>query len=1130
MSTIFEIFCRREFWCRLTCISLIILATSNRAQELPGTSGYYRFPTLHGDTLVFVAEGDLWRTSLKGGLAQRLTSHPGSETHPVLSPDGKTIAFSAEYEGPAELYTMPTEGGLPTRRTFAGGPAVAQCWTPAGEIIYETRVFSSLPDWQLAIYSPQSGQTTALPLSQASEGVVDPPGKTLYFTRQHFQGSSTKRYQGGTAQNLWKFALNATEAVPLTADFAGTSKNPMLWNGRVFFLSDRDGTMNIWSMNLEGGDLTRHTAHRGWEIKSASLSEGRIVYQLGADLHLFELATKADSIIPIRLASDLDQEREKWVKKPLIYLTAAHPSPDGDRVALTARGQIFIAPTGQGRFVNVTHDQRIRYRDGRFLPDGKSLLALSDEKGELEFFQLPANGVGKAKVLTQDGTVFRQEGLPSPDGKWIAHQDKNWNLWLLNLAEKTNRLVGTSKFNSFAELAWSPDSQWLALVSEAENTYRQILLYHLANGSMTPLTSDRVNSSSPVWSPDGKWIYFISERRLHSLVSSPWGPRAPEPFFTDSDKLYLVSLLQDGHSPFAPKDELHIADKDKTTEKKKKKNPSLPEDKNKSEAAKPGEATSTEVVVSKSKGTDSKSEETKKVPVVSIDLAGLAGRVEEIPVPPGNYRHLSANDQRLYWMAQATDPAQKPKLMTLEITNEEPKPKAALEDLTGYEMTADGKKLMIRKEDEIHVVDASEELKLKNAVDLKSWTFSFNPRDEWRQMFVESWRLMRDYFYDTNLHGVDWKAMRDKYLPVVERVTDRDELNDLIADLVGELSALHIFVFGGDSRDGTDSIKSAGLGANLSRDETQGGYRVEHVYQSDPDYPERTSPLAKPGVNLPEGTIIQAINGIPTLTAPSLFALLRNQADKQVLLTVKTGTTNQSKDIIIKPISRNEEADLRYHEWEYSRRLKVEAVGKGEIGYVHLRTMGSQDVADWARDFYPVFNRQGLIIDVRHNGGGNIDSWILEKLMRKAWFFWQARTGIPTSNMQYAFRGHAVVLCDEHTGSDGEAFTEGFRRLGLGKVIGTRTWGGEIWLSMDNILVDQGIASAAEYGVYGPEGKWLIEGHGVDPDITVDNLPHATFNGQDAQLQAALDYLQEQIRLHPAPVPPVPPYPNKALK
>jgi tricorn protease len=397
-------------------------------------------------------------------------------------------------------------------------------------------------------------------------------------------------------------------------------------------------------------------------------------------------------------------------------------------------------------------------------------------------------------------------------------------------------------------------------------------------------------------------------------------------------------------------------------------------------------------------------------------------------------------------------------------------------------------------------------------------------------MFREAWGLERDYFYDRRMNGVDWPGMLAKYQPLVDRVSDRAELSDLLSQMVGELSALHIFVRGGDLRKGKDSIAPASLGAQLARDEKAGGLRVAHIYRSDPDYPDRLAPLARPGVDVHEGDVIEAINGVPALSVPDAAILLRDTADRQVLLRVRPAPPGAARDVIVTPITPDRETGLRYDEWEYTRLTRVEELGHGHIGYVHLRAMGGGDYAEWARDFYPVFDRAGLIVDVRHNRGGNIDSWILEKLLRKAWFYWQPRVGDPYWNMQYAFRGHLVVLVDQNTASDGEAFAEGFRRLGLGKVIGTRTWGGEIWLSSSNLLVDKGIATAAENGVYGPDGEWLIEGHGVDPDIVVDNLPAATFRGGDAQLDEALRLLEDQIRTQPVPLPPAPTYPDKSLR
>ncbi|HEY3130612.1 MAG TPA: S41 family peptidase [Acidobacteriota bacterium] len=1079
-----------------TC-SFLALAESPR--------GYYRFPAIHRDTIVFSAEGDLWKVGIQGGAARRLTSHPGEESNCAISPDGTTLAFSAQYEGPSEVYTMPLDGGLPTRRTFEGEGAFVVGWTPDGKVLYTTRHFSTLPDAKLSAIDLKTGKSTLIPLSQAADGAFEPAGKTLFFTRLPFQGSSTKRYAGGTAQNLWKFTEGQPEATPLTGDYPGTSKSPMWWKGRIYFLSDRDGTMNIWSLKDDGGDLRQHTHHNGWDVKSPSLSEGRIAYQLGADLHLFDIAGESDSVLPVTLASDLDQMREKWVQKPMEYLTSAHTSPDGDRVVLTARGQVFVAPAAQGRFVEATRKKRVRYRDAAFMPDGKSILALADESAEVEFWKIPANGVGSAESLTNDAKVLRFDGVPSPDGKRIAYSDKDQQLWIYDIDQKKQTRVAVSPEDHFYDLSWSPDSQWLAYVEVASNTFPQIKLYHLPDGKITALTSDRVESYRPAWSPDGKWIYFLSDRNFQSLVSAPWGPRQPEPFFDKSAKIYLMALRKDQRSPFQPPDELHPEPKEPPKKDSEPSKPGAPA----TEAAPPSTA------------------------AVTVDLDGIQTRIFEVPIPAGNYADLSINDKRLFWTSRDTSIERKRSLVTLDINNKEITPKTLLEDIKSYELSRDGKKILVYKGDDLYVFEAASEAPAKidnKKVNLRDWTFSLDPKEEWRQMFAEAWRLERDYFYDRNMHGVQWPEMLKKYSPLIDRVTTRAELSDLIAQMVGELSALHIFVVGGDQRKGQEEVYPASLGAVLTRDENGGGYRVAHIYQSEPDFPDRISPLAKPGVDVKEGDVIESIDGISLLSVADPAVLLRNRAARQVLLHVKLAGSASGRDVIVIPVTQRQESNLRYDEWERTRRLRVEEMGKGEIGYLHLRAMGPNDIAQWARDYYPVFNRAGLIIDVRHNGGGNIDSWILEKLLRKAWFYWQPRVGNPLWNMQYAFRGHLVVLCDEWTGSDGEAFTEGFRRLGLGKVIGKRTWGGEIWLSFSNWLVDKGIASAAEIGVYGPEGRWLIEGHGVDPDITVDNLPHATFNGEDAQLQAAVKYLQEQMRSHPVATPPVPPYPNKSLK
>jgi tricorn protease len=1067
-------------------VLFVFVSVSSAASTL----GYYRYPALHGNTLIFSAEGDIWTANIQGGMARRLTTHPGEETHPAISPDGQTLAFSATYEGPTEVYTMPLGGGMPTRWTYEADSSIVVGFTPEGHLIYTTRAYATLPDPQLVTIDLKTNTKKRIPLSQASDGSYDASGQTLYFVRPGFHNNNTQRYKGGTAQNIWKFTYGQSEAQNLTTDFTGENFSPMWWNGRVYHVCERDGTWNIWSMNEEGKDLRQHTQHQGWNVKSPYLHDGRIVYQLGADIRVLDVRNDQDQHIPISLASDFDQLREKWVKEPLDYLTSAHVHPTGESVVLTARGRVFVAPVGEGRLVRASFKEGIRYRDVVFMPDGKSLLALSDESGELEFVTLPANGDGEEKSLTNDGKILRFRGYPSPDGKWIAYDDKNNNLWLLNTESKKQQKISTSQ-EGIGDISWSPDNKWLAYSQSAFNQFRQIHLHNIETGKRVPLTSDRVNSMSPAWSPDGKFIYFLSDRNLRSVVGSPWGTRQPEPYFDKPIKIYCLSLRKGDRSPFKPEDEL-----------------SEP---------------------SAKKGKQEKNE--AKEILIQIDLDNIQHRIREVPVSPGNYANLNVNDNALFWVERGGGFGSPAQLKAVKIGNKDIKVETVLEGIRSFELTADGKKLMVRRGNAFYVLDAAPRKitdTRRGEVNFRGWSFAIDVREDLRQLFIDAWRLERDYFWDPGMHGVDWDAMRDKYLPLVDRITTRRELNDLIGELVGELSALHVSVRGGDLRQGPDQIRVATLGARLERDESAGGYRIDHIYKSDPDYPDELSPLADPDLDIQEGDIITSINGQDTLSVRHPHVLIRNQAGRQVLVSIKSGETGKIRKVIVTPTGN--ESNLRYSDWEYTRRLEVEEKGKGEIGYVHLRAMGGGNITEWYRNFYPVFKRKGLIIDVRHNRGGNIDAFILEKLIRKAWFYWKPRAGSPYWNMHYAFRGHMVVLCNEYTASDGEAFAEGFKRLGLGKVIGTRTWGGEIWLSSNNRLTDRGLARAPQTGVYGPEREWLIEGHGVDPDMIVDNLPHETFNGKDAQLEAAIAYLQEQIRAHPVDIPEPPPYPDKSFK
>ncbi|CAD5249494.1 MULTISPECIES: S41 family peptidase [unclassified Imperialibacter] len=1070
-------------------LSLLLLQTALFAQ---GVEGYYRFPNIHNNTVVFTAEGDIWTVPLTGGLAQRLTTHAEEETDAAISPDGTTIAFSASYEGPQEIYTMPISGGLPTRWTYEGDASTMNCWTPDGKVVYDTRAYATLPDRQLVTIDPATKKKSRVPLAQASEASFDTTGKTVFFVRPSYHGNVTKRYKGGTARQIWKYTEGSPEAVQLTLGYAGESHHPMWYDGRVYFITDRDGTMNIWSIDENGGGLTQHTTHENFDVRDAGLHNGHIVYQWGADIWHYSIPDDTQTKIDIRIPTDLDQLRERWVDNPAQYISSVSPDKEGDKIVITARGRVFAVPVKSGRTVEFTDKKDVRYRDAVFSADGKNIYTLSDESGEFEFISMPANGIGAQKAITKDGTVLRYKGTPSPDGKWLAYDDLERHMFILNLATGVSKRISTGE-EGIGMFSWSPDSKWIAFVQSADNTMDQIFVSNVDTGDTFPITTDRANSLWPAWSLDGKFIYFLSDRSFTTLVGSPWGARQPEPYFDASEKIYHISLQKGTRSPFRPDDELAVkTDKPDSKEGDKK-------------------------------------EEAKPAVAIKIDKDGITQRIEEVPVSPGNYRGLEVTKKGLYMLSRETGVGAKTHLGVVKITNDDPKLVTMIEDINGFNLTGNGEKMLVVKQRNYYMVEAgtSKVADLNDKkIDLSGWKFAITPKEDWEQIFTDAWRMERDYFYDKNMHGVNWDAMHAKYLPLVDRVTTREELSDLIGRFVGELSALHTSVRGGDTREDELNVVVASLGAIFSRDDSKGGYSIDYIYKADPDYPDEKSPLDDPYLDIKVGDVITSVNGKAALSAVDIGELIRNQAGKQVRMSVKRGTVE--KDVIVVPMSNP--YSLRYRDWEYSRRLEVDKATAKSVGYVHLQAMGSNDLEQWYREFYPVFDRQGLIIDVRHNRGGNIESFVLEKLLRKAWMYWKSRSGKPYWNMQYAFRGHIVILVDQNTASDGESFADGFKRLELGTAIGTRTWGGEIWLSGVNTLSDGGIARAPMMGVYGPEGKWLVEGHGFEPDIVVDNLPHATFEGEDAQLKAAIEFLQKKIKEDPRPVPPVPAYPDKSFE
>ncbi|MCE1228016.1 MAG: peptidase S41, partial [Firmicutes bacterium] len=738
---------------------------------LPATAQapYVRFPAPKGDQVYFTSEGDLWRASQAGGRAVRLTTHAGQETRPSASPDGKWLAFTGTYEGPAEVYVMPVEGGQPRRLTFEGQGCAVLGWTTKGEVLFTT-VSNVGPARRMVIATvhPSTLARTTLPLADASEACMDEGGRYLFFTRMglHLTNDNARNYRGGAAAEIWRFDLQRRdEAVKLAFD--APMKRPMVWKDRLVVVSDKDGCDNLWSLNFNGGEARQLTHHKEWDVRGASLADGRVAYQSGSGLRIFDLATNQDRAVALNLISDFDQRRERLVRKPLDYLDNVALSANGERVALTARGQVALVALQSLRRVEVPLPEGSRAREATLSPDGKWIYLFCDATGESQLWRFPAEGGPEGKALTSDKGVARVNLFPSPDGSLVAHTDRQGRLWLLNPATSENRLVDTNEHGGSPDLRWAPDGKSLLIQRSASGRQmRQLVLCRVADGQKLVLTSDKYDSHSPAFSPDGRWLWFLSERAFQVGNGAPWGDRNMGPFFERRTKLYGLALQEDDRFPFLPKTELDGEEKDGK------------------------------------EGRDGKSEKGETKP--AIQWQGLAERLYEVPLAAGNYQELRTDGKRLYFLDRE---GRTSSLKTLEIGNSGAQAEVFATDLQGFDLSANGKKVLLVKRgasgQAFYLVEAGAKAPgdlSKAEVKTGDWAFPVDPKLEWKQMFQDAWRMHRDWFFDHAMRGVDWEAVRRKYEPLVAQVSDRSELNDLLGQMVGELGALHSQTRPGEQR------------------------------------------------------------------------------------------------------------------------------------------------------------------------------------------------------------------------------------------------------------------------------------------------------------------------------------------
>ncbi len=1090
------------------------LCVANLPCSAQADTGFYQYPVAHGDTLIFASEGDLWRAPVAGGAAIRLTNHVEEESNPHISPDGSMIAFNAAYDSAGDVYVMPLAGGAPKRLTYAGGGVRTVGWTPDGKVLFVSRIEQGGFSQVLYSVDPRGGDPVAIPLARVQDATFGSDGQTLFFTRRGIGGSNDNavQYRGGAMGQLWRWQSGSSgEAVRLLADFGGPVSMPMAHGGRVYFVSDKSGSDAIWSVAEDGSGVRQETEAMPFPIRQASLDGDRIFLQNGADIYAFGLTDKSLRKLDLAIITDRAQTRQRAIDKPLRFFTGATIAPSGLSVAVTARGRVALGFPKDRRRIELPVPLDARARQAQVSPDGKTVFLLLDKDLAGGVFRMPADGSGPPVAITKDYASHIWNFEVSPDGKTLVFMDKAARLQKLDVASGVVTLLAqntTGNDQPFSDLRFSPDGRFIAYSEDHDGGAASrgvIMLQSLSDGRRIEATSRKYNDTSPAFSADGRWLYFVSERNFDPHPGHPWGDRNMGVSFPDRGEIYAVQLDPAAEFPFSVDTELTSASKS---------------------ASGDSSATGEGAGPDKAKVDEGKADKkAKKSAPVNVVFDGLAGRLYKVPGATGIAGTLLVGDKHLFALRGENE------LISIAISKDDPKIETFAKTVLAASLSADRKTVFVvtGPPDDLAMLLVPEGEKLPekldpNRVRLADWRLQIDPREEWHQMFLDAWRLHRDFAYDPKLRGVDWNAVRARLEPLVARIGHRAELNAVLSEMSWSLGILHSQIGAGELPVDSENPQMGYLGARLAAN-TGGGMRITQINDSDPDIIALRSPLRRPGVDVREGDVILRIDGANMTSQADVARALAGKVGQEVRLDLTR--SGAARSAIVKPVAFAGEIGAEHHDRVIKTRAAVDRLSGGKIGYVSLAAMVEDDVAEFARDFYGQADREGMIIDVRNNDGGNVDSIIIGALLRRAWAFWAAPGGKPYTNMQGAYRGPIAVLIDEQTYSDGETFAAGIKSLGLAPLIGQRTAGAGIWLTDRNRLTDKGVARIAELPQYRLDGEWLIEGWGVEPDIAVDNLPHATFEGSDAQLQAAIDYLKGKLAAQPTaplvarPLPPV---------
>ena len=1040
-----------------------------------------RFPATNGTDVVFSYAGDLYKAPLKGGEAVRLTSHIGYEIFPRFSPDGKSIAFTGEYDGNREVYLIPTDGGEPQRLTYTStnsrddvgdrmGPNnVVMTWTKDGRVVYRNRIGDGFQG-KLWTVSAKGGMPQAIPLPEGGFCSYSPDGKQLAYNRVFREFRTWKYYRGGMADDIWIYDPTRKKVENITANTA-QDIIPMWIGEEIFFISDRDKTMNIFAYNTRTKTTEKVTDYTDYDVKFPSTDGHTIVYEHAGYLYRLDPTTRKAEQIHITLHAENIYARTAR-KHVADDIRSASFSADGKRLAITARGEVFDVPVQTGVTRNITQTPGANERGADWSPNSKYIAYISDRTGETEIYLQPSEG-GAPIQLTHGNDTYIRQLMWSPDSKTVLYTDRKNRIVTVNVGTKAKKTVVQNPESEFHEVAFSPDSRWIAYTKPAHNQMSVVCLYNLAENKEYPVTEKWYNSSSPAFSTDGTYLMFQSDRDFNPI----YGRLEWNHVYTRMGGIYLAMLKADTPSPFLPKDDVVTTESNEDTGH----NP------------------------------NAESPEENKQKTVEIDPEGITGRIVKLPLPAGNYYNLHSNGKCVWYYSNGSTHAYD---------------LAKQKDHTVAEGTlmlaAPGTdKVMYWKGNRFYIGTLStSKANLTDAADLSDLVATIDYEQEWAQIFDEAWRAYRDGFYLENMHGIDWQAIKKKYAVLLPYVKTRLDLNYVIGEMIGELACGHAYVNPGEYPK-PERISMGLLGAELSRDKS-GYYRIDKILPGAPYSKKLRSPLTEPGMNIKAGDYITSIDGVSTASADNIYKLLIGKADVLVELGINSKASEEgARKVIVRPTDN--EYPLYHYNWVQANIRRVEEATNGRVGYIYIPDMGPEGLNEFARYFYPQLDKEALIIDDRANGGGNVSPMIIERLLRKPYRMTMSRGSTQTGTIPDATQyGPKVLLINKYSASDGDLFPWSFKANNIGTVIGTRTWGGIVGISGSLPYMDGTDIRVPFFTNYDAKtGQWIVENHGVDPDILVDNDPIQEQAGVDQQLEKAIEVALEQLKDR-KPLPGVP--------